>query len=775
MVESQKRDMEEFFEEPIQEGESFDIFRYVKALLRRWWLILLIFSGVAIPWTLYVKSQPPVYEAEVWITFQNVGREMPENVVQDREVWLRSRSFAEEVAAELGLTLQLVQEENHPALMRQDVFRTFSTIKTPVEGRYDLRFHPSGFLALYYGTERLDSLRVDACIGDSTVSYNGFTFSLNPDIVKDRPRVAFVIRNFRGTVGSLQSRENIVTNLTGTQMKITLKDRNPILASQTVNMLAEILVRKSLEMGRDRDRLISNYLQGQLAVVQRDLEKTDYEMKSFRNDHLMGLDQTTRQTVERLDDLERQVGRLTMERDELSMLLRKLDASSPDFDTEISQPYVYRQIARRPVFENSADMTIARDELEDLIQARNTTLQTYPETNPRVLELSENIQAIETKIYNLGNAKVKELNDQISDVNRRMGGLQKNLEVLPEEELKQIKLARQRKTNESLYDLYMTRYKEAMISEAVVSENISIVDRAMVPGRPIQADKAKKTLMGLFLGLSLGIGFAFVLEMADKSIKTRDDVKRYLNLPILGIIPMVKFDDYELQDSEKAKSISSQIVTHDYSPTPVGEAYRSLRTNLLFSKRTGPIRTLVIGSVSPGEGKSFTAANLAITLAQQKSRTLLIDADLRRGVLHNSFNCRKKPGLTNYLTGVVSLEDVLYETYVPNLTLITCGSLIPNPSELLGSFRMKRFIEGITKRFDFVIFDSPPLIAATDTVILGTLVDGIAVLIRAGKTNRDEVQRKLEIIRNVQANIVGAILNCAGVEVAHDGYSYYRY
>ncbi|MCJ7813193.1 CpsD/CapB family tyrosine-protein kinase [bacterium] len=144
-------------------------------------------------------------------------------------------------------------------------------------------------------------------------------------------------------------------------------------------------------------------------------------------------------------------------------------------------------------------------------------------------------------------------------------------------------------------------------------------------------------------------------------------------------------------------------------------------------------------------------------------------------MLHNSFNCPKKPGFTNYLTGVVSFDNVIHETYIPNLSLITCGSLIPNPSELLGSIRMKRFIEGITKRFEFVIFDTPPLMAATDAIILGTLVEGVAILIRAGKSNREDVKRKLELFENVQAKVLGVILNCAGVEIAHEGYSYYRY
>ena len=162
-------------------------------------------------------------------------------------------------------------------------------------------------------------------------------------------------------------------------------------------------------------------------------------------------------------------------------------------------------------------------------------------------------------------------------------------------------------------------------------------------------------------------------------------------------------------------------------------------------------------------------------MAQQKSKTLLIDADLRRGVLHNTFDCPKKPGFTNFLSGTATLSNVMYDTYIPNLSLITCGTLIPNPSELLGSDRMKEFIKVVSEEFDFVIFDTPPLMAATDAVILGTLVDGVAVIIRSGMTNRENIKRKLELFETVQTTVVGAVLNCAGVDVAHEGYSYYRY
>jgi tyrosine-protein kinase Etk/Wzc len=398
-----------------------------------------------------------------------------------------------------------------------------------------------------------------------------------------------------------------------------------------------------------------------------------------------------------------------------------------------------------------------------------------PALNPRVKQLNDDLTEIQATLFNLARNKLTAVDQQMADLQAEAETLQGQLSKLPKEEINFIRLNRKRRANEAIHEALARNYKEAQINEAVEPENITLYDRAVPSNRPISADKRKKMGMGFLLGLFLGIGAALMWELADKRIKSRDDIKRYLKLPILGVIPKVKFDAFEMQDSEKAKSISSQIVTHDYSPTPVGEAYRSLRTSILFSKMFGPVKSLVVSSVAPGEGKSFTAANLAITLAQQKSRALLIDADFRRGVLHNSFNCPKKPGLTNYLTGVASLDAVLNETYIPNLSLITCGSMIPNPSELLGSEKMQKFIDGITQRFDFVIFDTPPLLAASDAVILGTLVNGVALVVRAGMTQRDDVQRKMELFQNVHAKVVGVILNCAGVEVAHEGYSYYAY
>jgi len=770
--------MQDFFEEDsllTNEGEGLDLKRYLRAMLRKWWIIAILFLGISAPWLLHLKKQPPVFRAEAQMSFERVtGGTVSENEIQSRIIRMRSRSFAEEVTAELGLSMQLVQEEGVSFLNRQDVFDTFFTNRDPIPGSYSIRFFPSGYCSIYHRTQRIDSLHVVSCVDDS-ISFNGITFSLTPDIHRNRREVKFNIRPFNSAVKTLRSRERIVSNRAGTLMRVRLRDRNPVLAAQTANMLAELFVEKTKQMHRDRTSIFKNFLQEQLTHAQKELNKTDYQLKSFRNVHIRGLDTETKSTILRLEGLSTAINRARLNKDELNLLLGKLDPESEYFETSVISRYVYRQITNHPTFEQDADMTIARQQLQDMEGRRGNLLKRFTYENPTVVEISGRISLQEEKVYQLGKNKVKSLENDIVTMQNRSDEVQKRLGSLPEEELKFIQLARQRTVNEDIYQLLLKRTKEAQINEAVESVNVSILDSALPPTRPMTRDKKKNAILGVLFSLFLGVGVVFVIEFFDKSIKSSGDIKRYLKMPILGVIPVVKFDEYELRDSEKAKSISSQIVTHDYSPTPVGEAYRSLRTNLLFRKSKQPLRTLLISSVFPGEGKSFTAANLAITLAQQKTRTLLIDADLRRGVLHNSFNCKKKPGLTNYLTGVATLDKVVHETYIPNLSLITCGSLIPNPSEILGAAQMKRFMDGITGRFDFVLIDTPPLTGASDAIILSTLVDGVSILIRSGKSNRDIVKNKLGLFGNVKSSILGVILNGAGVEIAHEGYSYYRY
>ncbi|MCJ7497412.1 MAG: CpsD/CapB family tyrosine-protein kinase [candidate division Zixibacteria bacterium] len=223
------------------------------------------------------------------------------------------------------------------------------------------------------------------------------------------------------------------------------------------------------------------------------------------------------------------------------------------------------------------------------------------------------------------------------------------------------------------------------------------------------------------------------------------------------------------------KRIASNLVTHFEPKSPISEAYRTFRTNLQFARLDSPLRTILVTSSGPGEGKSTTVANLAITMAQMGTKTLLIDSDLRRPVLHSIFSLQRNPGLTNYLAGNVPLVEIIQSTPIENLSLLTCGVLPPNPSELLGSKKMKMLLEELKEKYEMILFDSPPVIAVTDAAVLSTLLDGVVLIASSGHTSREALVRATTLLQNVNGRLIGGVLNKIKVESVYGSYNYYYY
>jgi capsular exopolysaccharide synthesis family protein len=221
--------------------------------------------------------------------------------------------------------------------------------------------------------------------------------------------------------------------------------------------------------------------------------------------------------------------------------------------------------------------------------------------------------------------------------------------------------------------------------------------------------------------------------------------------------------------------IESRLITHFAPKSPISEAYRTLRTNIQYSKIDRHIKTVLVTSSGMGEGKSTSVANLAITFAQTGAKTLLVDTDLRRPVLHGIFSYPRNEGLTNVLLGRLTLEEVLKPTKIDNLFLITSGMLPPNPSELLSSQVMEKFIAEISTKFDVALFDTPPVIAVTDAAVLATKLDGCILVVRSGKTNREALFRSKVLLENVKANVFGILVNGVNVERIYGSYYYYYY
>ncbi len=362
----------------------------------------------------------------------------------------------------------------------------------------------------------------------------------------------------------------------------------------------------------------------------------------------------------------------------------------------------------------------------------------------------------------------------------------KQLQTIPEKGLELARLERQAKVEQNTYVLMQEKLEETKISEASQKQNIRIVDTAIEPLYPIKPRKKLNLLLGALIGLGLGIGVTFLIEYFDDSIKNPDELEK-MGFPIMAIIPQIETQEIAKKifsgngetppEVGEGKLIESRLVTHFDPKSPISEAYRTLRTNIQFKTvRNGKTGSaILVSSSAPKEGKSTTVANLAITMAQMGSKTLLVDTDLRRRVIHSIFNQHKEKGLTNYLMGKLLFDEVVKDTIVDNLYLVTSGPLPPNPSELLSSPEMKNFLEEARKKFDLILFDSPPVIAVTDAAILSNMMDGLILVVQAHQTQKEAVKRTKALLDNVDAKIIGCLLNGVNIERSYGTYYYYYY
>ena len=387
-------------------------------------------------------------------------------------------------------------------------------------------------------------------------------------------------------------------------------------------------------------------------------------------------------------------------------------------------------------------------------------------------DLFDQLLACEVEIKSL-TAKAEALRDV-------MVNLDYDLEQLPEKTLVLARLSRDRQLNEKLYVLLNEKYEEARITEAGKSAGVQIVDTAKPPLYPVRPKKKLNILLGIMFGFALGVGIAFFLEFLDHTVKTGEDLER-LRLTVLGTIPVVHTDQIirrlkkegrEFSDADLHR-VEAKLITRFSPKSPVREAYRSLRTNIQFADIDKPKRVILMTSSASKEGKSTTAVNLAITLAQMGSKVLLVDSDLRRPAVHNFFGMEKTYGLTNLLIGSLAFDDVIKRTEIEHLDVITAGDIPPNPSELVSSEAMRKFIVEARSRYDHVLLDSPPVIAVTDAAVLATRVDGTILVVSSGYVNKKEVMRAVSLLRNVKGSILGVVLNALDIKKMFGSYYYY--
>ena len=320
-----------------------------------------------------------------------------------------------------------------------------------------------------------------------------------------------------------------------------------------------------------------------------------------------------------------------------------------------------------------------------------------------------------------------------------------------------------------MYALLIKRFKEATISEDMRTGNIRVVDIAEWPLDPVKPNKRMYLMLAIVAGLVIGISLAFFFEHLDNTIKVPEDLKQHLQVPYLGPTPLVVKANGNSQNGTRWP----ELVCLHAPKSSASEAYRGLRTNILFSSAGAPPQVILLTSPVPKEGKTITTANLAIAMAQSGNRVAILDCDLRRPKIHKLFDVTRSRGITNLLVGENGMDKNIFHSQIPNLDLILSGPLPPDPSEMLASSRMQDLLTELKKRYNRILIDSPPITAVTDAVILSKYVDGVVLVIRAGDTVRDVAKNSLDQLHAVGANILGCVLNA--VDIGKDKYYYYYY
>ena len=448
------------------------------------------------------------------------------------------------------------------------------------------------------------------------------------------------------------------------------------------------------------------------------------------------------------------------------------------------------------LFKTAPKMADLQKQLSELQTQRVELLNTYGEDAPKVKDVTTKIAEIQQQIKESQLSLEEKLKTEYDRALREEQKFNAMLAAAKSEASTQNQaaiefnlLTQEVATNKQLYTDFLNKTNQAEAQKVEQQNNLRIIELAETPGAPIGPRRMFNIMVAFLLSTGAGIGLAFLLEYLDNTIKTVEDVSRYAQLPALSVIPAVAGSAARKLSAKTAKAKkalptmtagaaprNSQLVSLD-TRSSAAEAYRVLRTSVLLSAAGQPPKTVLITSGQPGEGKTTTAVNTAISLSQLGASVLIIDCDLRRPTTHKVLGVEHQLGLSTYLShSNVRLEDVIQALPIANLSLLPCGPIPPNPAELIISDRMKDMLKELSERYDHIIIDSPPLINVTDPVILSTMVDGVILVVHGGKSTRDIVRRARQELSTVGAKIFGVVLNNVDLRrEGYDNYYYYRY
>jgi succinoglycan biosynthesis transport protein ExoP len=675
---------------------------------------------------------------------------------------LKTQNLALEVADSLGLQLQFVDER----MPRGDVVEDVHVYAAAPRDTFTLQLNgPAGYMVRDARGRVVAAGSYRTAVRDSL---HGFGFTVRPSDARSTYQFAIVspvtaANDVRAGLGfDVQQGTTVVSTF--------FEGTDRTLAPDILNVAMGILRQTGVERLREMSVQRENYLKKQLAEAGTNYRGALAALQQYKESQhttdLTAEEQALLNSVQMFDRQKQQ------EQANLAQL-QSILGTSPDGNISLE---ILNRLAATPDIDKNTAIAFQMQNLLKLYDDRRSLVAGtlgLREDNPQVQALDQRILQAGRALRQAATATAQGMETDTAALDARIKELRAQLASYPGKETQIGQLQLDAALYNDTYRYLLTQLQAAQISSATIAPYIQVVETATVATR-VGVTIRQKATIGLLVGLFLGVVIAFFLEYLDQTIKTSADVERALEIPVLGLIPLDPRGLHEGRHDGRLRG-TIPLVLRNAPDDPTSEAFRALRTNVTFvSAEQRALQVICVTSPGPREGKSTTAANLAVTLAQQGAHTLLADADLRRPMVHRAFNLVQEPGLTDILVGTATLREAVRPNVIPSLDVLPGGALPPNPSELLGSEAMHRLLRELRAQYDNIIFDTPPALAVTDATVLGTSADAVILVLRAGETEETSARRAVDVFRRVQVRVAGSVLN--GVEKQHDRYyQYYDY
>jgi polysaccharide biosynthesis transport protein len=559
---------------------------------------------------------------------------------------------------------------------------------------------------------------------------------------------------------------------------VSFDARDPYLAAEVANTLANEYIQMNFETRFNATNMASDFLAKQIVDLKARVEKSEEELVRFSGEHdIYAISDKENVILQKLADLNTALTAVQAERIQKESTWNIVQQAGSN-----NLPDILRSNLITTLETNVSDLQVQKAKLEAQFKPGWPELD---KVNGQLVEAEKQLALQKTRAIKNAETEYRTALQREKLLQKALNAQKVEANAFNQNSIQYNILKRQVDTDKQLYDGLLQRMKEAGVSAGLKSSNIHVVDQAAAPRTSFKPNKVLNLSLALAIGLMLGISLAFFVEYLDSSIKTPDDVERFVKLPSLGVIPsaasfLTGSQRRLLAASTKGSNGSTgnpnykavELIAFYDAKSLLSEAYRNLRTSILLSSGSGrPPKILLITSSQMGEGKTTTAINIGITLAQTGNKVILLDCDMRNPRLHRALGMENGSGMSTFLSGNTDLASMIQQTEIPNLFAVPAGLIPPNPAELAGSPRLKQGLTLLDDYFDHIIIDSPPVLSVTDARILSTLVDGVILVIKGGETPKEAVQRTKHLLQEVHAHIIGTMLN--NVDIRSADYHYY--